>query len=87
MVAYCCDLSTQEAEAAGSKTQSQLELQGQTDSKVQEKNGFPYSTFPIIIIYCPDKRVLVEIWSFAVYYNVKYCPPKPGYPQDNRICT
>lgn len=40
MVAYGYNLSTQGAEAAGSQTQSHLELQDKTDSKVQKKNDF-----------------------------------------------
>lgn len=74
MVAYSCNLNTQGAEVAGSQTQSQLELQGKNDSKVQKKNELPYGTFPVVIINRPVKRVLVKVWSFAMYYNAKNWP-------------
>jgi hypothetical protein len=29
----------------------------------------------------------VEVWSFAVYYNAKCRPPRPGCLKDKRVCT
>ena len=80
MVAYSCNLNTQGAEVAGSQTQSQLELQSKNDSKVQKKNELPYGTFPVVIINRPVKRVLVKVWSFAMYYNAKILAPKKWLP-------
>lgn len=84
-VAYSCNLNTQGAEAAGSQTQSQLELQGKTDSKVQKKNELPYGTFPVVIINCPAKEYLLKFGLLLCITMLKYWPLRNGYHGNKRI--
>ena len=68
-------------EGKGGRGKGEKKGKGEGGKEGEKEGGAPWMT------YSKCQTTGVEVWSVALFYNSKYCPPRSGCPQGQEILT